>query len=383
MIINNTILIISALLLLIAIVAPFFNPFFRKIEISEDNTEGGETHDLPPISIIITAHDNALEIKQNLPLILNQQYPTDYQVIVVAEKGDSETEDVLKQLSTDNQHLYYTLLPESSRYMSRKKLAITLGVKAAKNEWIILIEPYSKPMSEHWLATMARNCNSKIDLVIGYSNYDSDAHLYQRFERLQTECYSLREAQTNIAYRHFGSNLMIRKNCFMQMEGFRSNLHLVRGEYDFLVNDIATEDNTVTELSPLAHISDNAPTHKEWIYQHMYYIESRKNLKRNLRHRLTFNIDQLLLHFSTIAILSAIAISVIMSVWIITIAATVSLLCTITLRSYFMAKRLKAFNEHISSILALPLQLAVIWHNMKYRINHKFADKLDFTTHKL
>lgn len=382
MIISNTILIICGLLLLLAIVPPFFNPFFRRITISDDNTNGSETQDLPPVSIIITAHDNAAEIRRNLPLILSQQYPTDFQVIVVAEKGDSETEDILKQLAVDK-HLYYTLLPESSRYMSRKKLAITLGVKAAKNEWILLLEPSSKPTSEHWLSTMARNCKTGIDLVIGYSRYDEDAHLYQRFERFQTECYALGEAQHHIAYRNYGSNIMIRKSQFMDMEGFRSSLHLVRGEYDFLVNDIATSDNTATELSPLAHICDDAPTHKAWIYQHMYYLESRKELQRSFRHRLTFNIDQTLLHLSTIAIVSGIIASAIMATWIVTIVASLSLICTMALRTYFMAKRLKTFDEHIPCILAMPLQLAVVWHNIKYAINHKFADKLDFTTHKL
>ena len=337
---------------------------------------------MPSVSIIITAHDNAAELRRNLPLVLAQQYPGSYQVIVVAEKGDSETENVLKLLSADK-HLYYTLIPESSRYMSRKKLSITIGVKAAKSEWIMLVEPSCRPESEHWLANMARNCNKDKDLVIGYSRYDDDAKMYQRFERMLIQCYSLREAQQSMAYRHYGSNLMIRKSLFMQQEGFRSSLNLVRGEYDFLVNDFATADNTATETSHLAHVVEDAPTHKAWLYHHMYYLESRKILKRGIKHRLVFNIDQIMLHTTVIADIAAIAASVTLQQWIITAVAAVSLIITTSLCSLWLSKRSKELGENIPTLLALPLQLSVVWHNMKHAINHKFADKLDFTTHKL
>lgn len=83
---------------------------------------------LPPISIIITPHENARELEENLPLFLEQDYPSDFKVIVVAWKSDSDDEDVLKRYSS-NPHLYTTYIPDSSRYMSRKKLAITLRLK--------------------------------------------------------------------------------------------------------------------------------------------------------------------------------------------------------------------------------------------------------------
>ena len=126
MIFNTTSLIICGILLLLAIIASFVNPLFRKIILSEeadlsstedaDNSSANDAYgqQMPSVSIVITAHDNAAELRRNLPLVLAQQYPGNYQVIVVAEKGDSETEDVLKLLSADK-HLYYTLIPESSR----------------------------------------------------------------------------------------------------------------------------------------------------------------------------------------------------------------------------------------------------------------------------
>lgn len=377
---------LCAALLLLAIVSPLFNPFFRKIDTNEENGEEDDNckqQQLPPISIVITAHDNAPELRDNLPLILNQKYPADVQVIVVAERGDSETEDVLKLISANTDRLYYTLIPESSRYMSRKKLSMTIGVKAAKHEWILLTEPSYAPVSDQWLSTMARNCQNGIDIVTGYSNFDNDAPLYCRFERLQTECYQLREVQKNIAYRHFGANLLIRKSMFMGNEGFRGNLNLVRGEYDFIVNKFATAENTLTEISPEAWLREQRQTHKSWKYRHMYYLETRKMLERSFRHRIVFNFDQTMLHIQFVLTVAAIAIAAVMKLWIIMGVAIASLLISATVRSILLSKKARLFGEHIPAILALPLQLSVVWHNLHYFVQHRLADKLDFTTHKL
>ena len=384
MTIDQTTIITSGILLLLAIVTPFLNPFFRKIrkEEQEDNCDDGQQQQLPPITVLITAHDNAPELKRNLPLILEQDYPAGYQVIVVAERGDSESEDVLKRLSA-NSHLYYTLIPESSRYMSRKKLSVTLGVKAAANEWILMTEPTCAPQSDKWLVTMARHCQQGNDLVMGYSNYVPSAPLYYRFERLHAECYSLREAQKGIAYGHPGSNLLFRKSIFLNEEGFRGNLNLVRGEYDFIVNKFAKKGNTATEIAPEAWVREDAPTRKAWKYRHLYYLETRKYLSRGFAHRFLFNLDQTMLHLSFLASAAGLTLSALQQQWVITSAAAASILIMCIMRGIMMVRAARMLGEHIPGILALPLQLAVVWHNIGYRIKYLLADKLDFTTHKL
>ena len=90
-----------------------------------------------------------------------------------------------------------------------------------------------------------------------------------------------------------------------------------------------------------------------------------------------------MLHTTVIADIAAIAASVTLQQWIITAVAAVSLIITTSLCSLWLSKRSKELGENIPTLLALPLQLSVVWHNMKHAINHKFADKLDFTTHKL
>ena len=151
---------IGAIILLLALTTPFLNGLLRKpkgivVGSSDETAEEFQTisSKAPPVSIILAPYENAHELEHYLPLILEQDYP-DFEVIVVICKGDSDTEDAMKRLA-DNPHIYCTYVPDSSRYMSRKKLAVTLGVKAAKNEWILLTDAQCYPTSTHWLAAMA------------------------------------------------------------------------------------------------------------------------------------------------------------------------------------------------------------------------------------
>ena len=128
---------------------------------------------MPPLSIIICARDESDNLLRNLPSILEQDYPN-FEVIVVNDGSTDESEDILKLMSARYPQLYHTFTPDGSRYLSRKKLALTLGIKASKHDWLVFTEANCKPTSNQWLRLMARNFTSKTDIVLGYSNCQSN-----------------------------------------------------------------------------------------------------------------------------------------------------------------------------------------------------------------
>lgn len=182
---DNVAIILGIAALLLALTTPFFSPLFRWKRKEE------EAHDVDsqPVSIIIASHDDAQQLEKHLPSILQQDYPVGYEVIVVIQKGDHDVEDALKRIKYTYEqqggdaHFYVTYIPQTSRYMSRRKLAITLGVKAAKNEWLLLLDSDCAPSSPQWLAAMARPCADDKSLVVGYSSYDADTSSFKRYER--------------------------------------------------------------------------------------------------------------------------------------------------------------------------------------------------------
>ena len=386
MIFDEITIVTSGILILLAITTSFLNPFFRW-NIKKGGSIGIEENfpnidKMPPVSIIVTAHDNSQELEKHLPTLLTQNYNAEYQVVIVAELGDSETEDILKRYS-QNKHLYTTFIPNSSRYMSRKKLAITIGVKAAKHEWIIITDAYCSPISDEWLKTMARNFNEKNTLVIGYSGYEKKAKPFYRYERLRSSCYLMEEALRSTAYRTNGTNLAFRKSIFMNGNGYQGNLNLIRGEYDFIVNKYAINGKTAVEISPKVWIRDDYQSKEAWYDKHIFYMETRKYLQRSFAHRCLYNIDMLMMYINYIVILLAIAYSIITQKWIISITAGIALLVTILLRVLFAQKTIKRFDEQISLWQIIPFEFGLIWSSLINSLRYKRANKYDFTSHKL
>ena len=119
-------------------------------------------------SIIMTAYDQAYELKENLPVFLSQQYEPGYEVVVVDESSTDETADLLKLLKNDYPNLYTTFLPKSEGYALSKKQAYNIGVKAAKNDWLIFANANHPPVGDDVLQAISDSIDTTADLTLGY-----------------------------------------------------------------------------------------------------------------------------------------------------------------------------------------------------------------------
>lgn len=379
MIISTTTIIAGAVVVLLAVLGSLINPFLRSLRFQKTETAENQ----PPVSILITAHDNLAELERNLAMFLRQQYAADYQVIVVCQSTDGETQDFLKRTAAENPHLYYTYIPESSRYMSRKKLQITLGVKAAKHEWIILTEPNCRPSNDKWLQTMARQCQDPNHLVLGYVALDEETKSVRRFDSIRKAYYVLRRAQQTYGYRSHMPNVAFRKSDFMKEQGYQGNLEYVRGEYDFLVNKYALCGDTATELDCDAWLIREAPSNKSWHNAHLYLQASRKSLERAGSMRTLMFFDHLMPHLSLIATLAVAAYSILMKNWILTGCAGFSFLLLFIVRMLIANKAIKHFDDGIAMFKLPFFEYGIIWRNLATKLRYWRADKNDFTSHKL
>ena len=116
----------------------------------------------------MTVYDQAYELEENLPAFLTQVYEPGYEVIVVDESSTDNTEDVLKLAKNNYPQLYTTFLPRPNRLVSRPKLSFTIGVKAAKNEWIIIADIKKKPMAPDVLQAIENSMSDNAVLYLGY-----------------------------------------------------------------------------------------------------------------------------------------------------------------------------------------------------------------------
>lgn len=393
---DNTTIVFGIIVLLLALITPWINIFVRRPKVECDEWHDNEEEDdgdnneketeskenLPPISIVITPHENARELDENLPLFLNQDYPSEFKVIVVAWKSDSDDEDVIKRYSKDP-HLYTTYIPDSSRYMSRKKLAITIGVKAAKTEWIVMTDITSRPDTNQWLRTIAGKCTEGNNLVIGYTRYEAETPEYRRFERLVEDFYLMRETSKGKTYRCDSKCLAFRKSEFNKREGFRGNLKYLRGEYDFMANKYARPMTAALVTDPNAWMTEEEPTNKQWRNRRLFYIENRKHLERSARHRIPIIIDQAVIHINWLAIIATAALATLTQHWLLMAAVGLALLLTIILRSVIALKAYKEWDVSIPTWKTTIYETGLLWHHLLYRLRYAMADKNDFISHKI
>ena len=133
-------------------------------------------------SLVMTVHDQAEEIRNELPRLLEQQYE-DYEVIVVDEHSSDETADLLNFMKTDHPQLYTTFLPKYQFQQFRRRLAFTLGVKAARKEWIVFTDLTTTPPSPTWLEELSEYTGDSV-LILGYVNRKSGAVKLKLFDEI-------------------------------------------------------------------------------------------------------------------------------------------------------------------------------------------------------
>ena len=308
------------------------------------------TDQFPPLSIVLSAHDEAHHLRQLLPLLLEQDYPQ-FEVIVINDNSTDNTEEVLKQLEDSHPNLYHSFTPSTARYISRKKLSLTLGIKASRYDWLVFTEVDCRPASNQWLRTMARNFTADTDIVLGYSGYAPHkgfrlANL--AFNNLLLSLRYLSMALRRHTYMGCGRNLAYRKELFYRNHGFSQQLNLKRGEDDLFINQAATSSNTRVELSAAAatHIVPHN-LHEHMTVRHDYHASSRY-FKGSQRHVWAFETGVQLLY--TIGTLACILIGLLTGRWMVSAALGLLWMVKMLIQCILFCRTAHALGERHSYI---------------------------------
>ncbi len=223
-----------------------------------------------PVSVIICARNEAINLRKFLPFILSQDYP-DFEVIVVNDGSTDETAIVLRDMKLEYPNLRSTFVPEGVTNLSTKKLALTLGVKAAKHEILLFTDADCMPEDKFWIARMARNFTPETEFVLGYGAYLHEKGFVNRLITYDTFFIALQYlgfAKSGKPYMGVGRNMAFRKEVFYKHKGYASNLHLRSGDDDLMVNKAANKKNTKIEVSPDSITwSEPKKTFRSWFYQ--------------------------------------------------------------------------------------------------------------------
>jgi len=172
---------------------------------------------------------------------------------VVNDCSTDETEDVLGEFLRKNKNLRTTTITPDRKFTHGKKLAITVGIKAAKHEWMVFTDADCNVESDQWLNRLQDNFTENKDIVLGYGGYKRRKGLLNKYIRYDTLLIAVQYISMAIAgkpYMGVGRNLAYRKSLFFKNKGFASHYNLLSGDDDLFVNETATKNNTAVEIHP-------------------------------------------------------------------------------------------------------------------------------------
>ena len=198
------------------------------------------------ISIIVCCRNEKENLMRFLPKILAQNYQN-YEVIIVVDRSWDNTVDYLNELKKIEHNLKIVNIPDNGSDHFGKKLAITLGIKAAKNEYLLFTDADCYPVNDMWLKEMSSGFRNKKEIVIGASNYIKEKGLVNkliRFDTAQIAVNYLGFAKSGVPYMGVGRNLAYKRGIYEKARGFKSHYHIESGDDDLFINQVSDSKNT-------------------------------------------------------------------------------------------------------------------------------------------
>ncbi len=234
------------------------------------------------VSVIICARNEAENLRNNLPSILEQEHK-DYEVIVVNDCSTDETDEVIGEYIKKYKHLRTTTISPDKKFTHGKKLAVTVGIKAAKHEWLVFTDADCKASSDQWLNRLQENFTKEKEIVLGYGGYARRKGLLNKYIRYDTIVIALQYfsfALAGMPYMGVGRNLAYRKSLFFRNKGFASHYGILSGDDDLFVNETATKLNTTVEIHRQSHTTSIPKlSWSLWVKQKKRHFSTAKHYK--------------------------------------------------------------------------------------------------------
>ena len=250
---------------------------FSKFSLRSKNKEAQKNY--IPLSLVVYTKNQALNLKDNIPLWLEQEYP-DFEIILVNDASFDDTLNVMELFEENNENIKIVNVENNETFWGSKKYALTLGIKKASHQRMIFTGADCKPASNKWLNEMGAHFSSKKQIVLGYGSYFKKKGLLNkliRFDTLLTAIQYFSFTLFGMPYMGVGRNLAYSSNVYYDNGGFVSHMEIQAGDDDLFINQAATKTNTAICFSKKSFTySESKSSWKEWISQKKKHITTTK-----------------------------------------------------------------------------------------------------------
>lgn len=215
------------------------------IRLNPSRKENDADQKIAPVSFVTAIHDpNYYYVEYTLPAILAQEHPA-YEVILVDLSGDPDFGETLKLATMRDERVNVITLAVNPQFPISNKMALNVGIKAAKYENLIISTTDIVAPSPGWFSGISAGFSSA-EIVLGYSPLEARKGQWNKMMRTSNTASGMRwvsAAMRGKPYRGTINNLGMTRGVYFGHNGF-NHLNLNIGEEDLFVQYISKDTKT-------------------------------------------------------------------------------------------------------------------------------------------
>jgi glycosyltransferase involved in cell wall biosynthesis len=229
-----------------------------------------------PISVIVCAKNEAENVANYIPLLAQQNYP-DFEIVLIDDASSDNTLAIFEEFEKQYPNVRLVKVKNNEAFWGNKKYALTLGIKAAKKEYLLFTDADCYPTSKDWILAMSSQFTMQKTIVLGYGKYEKIPNSFLnkiiRFETLLTAIQYFSWAKIGYPYMGVGRNLAYKKETFFDVNGFIEHMQVRSGDDDLFINQAANARNTtIAYTSETFTFSKPKTTFKDWFTQKRRHV---------------------------------------------------------------------------------------------------------------
>ncbi|MCM1042106.1 MAG: hypothetical protein NC396_06730 [Bacteroides sp.] len=209
-----------------------------------------------PVSVVLSGKNQYEMLKKNLTFWLEQKYP-DFEVIVVYENSDEDVAGLLREFARRYDKLKLINANQSINFFDEQKFSLSIGVKSALNEYVIVSDPRFRPTGEHCIDYMQAAFTPKTKVVIGHPVHTEKKGglcSFLNYRIVETAMQYVGFAVKGKPFAGHRALIAYRKSFFLENQGYSDIYALNTGMFDRILPHIGKREEASVQLAPDAEV---------------------------------------------------------------------------------------------------------------------------------
>ncbi len=231
----------------------------------------------PMLSLVIAAKNEEENINSLIDSLEKSDYPKEnFEVIIVDDNSIDKTYSLIESRISDKNN--FKLIKAGQKEFEGKKGALSIGIKNAKNNIIVITDADCKP-GINWLKAIASKLDAGYDFVFGVAPIKSGKSLVEKlsaFENLRNTYLTIAAVGINIPYSAAARSFAFRKKSFERIGGYSNTKETLSGDDDLLLREAVKHKILIgTLIDPEAFVYSSAPkTFNEYFKQKKRHLQT-------------------------------------------------------------------------------------------------------------